>query len=190
MNVFVSSDERGKRRARRDIYALLLLGAAAATAGIIISFRHKTQIMNLLDKTKLALVGRTINKIIVHCTATRPSQSCTVEQIDQWHRQRGFDSIGYHYVVYRDGSVHQGRPLSKAGAHCVGQNSDSIGISYCGGVAEDGQTPQDNRTPAQKASLIQLIKELRQAYGNIPVYGHRDFSSKACPSFDARKEYN
>lgn len=73
---------------------LLLLGVAATAAGIVIYRKHKTQIMNLLDKTKLALVGRTINKIIVHCTATRPSQSCTVEQIDQWHRERGFDCIG------------------------------------------------------------------------------------------------
>ena len=114
---------------------LLLLGVAATAAGIVIYRKHKTQIMNLLDKTKLALVGRTINKIIVHCTATRPSQACTVELIDQWHRERGFDCIGYHYVIYRDGSVHEGRALSKVGAHCTGQNSDSIGISYCGGVA-------------------------------------------------------
>lgn len=170
--------------------ALLLLGVATAATGIILSIRYKTQIMNLLDKTKLALVGRTINKIIVHCTATRPSQACTLEMIDKWHRQRGFDGIGYHYVIYRDGSVHEGRPLSKVGAHCVGQNSDSIGISYCGGVAEDGKSPQDNRTDAQKTALKQLIKELRQAYGNIPVYGHRDFANKVCPSFDAKKEFN
>ncbi|MDO4462704.1 MAG: N-acetylmuramoyl-L-alanine amidase [Bacteroidia bacterium] len=135
-------------------------------------------------------MGRTINKIIVHCTATRPLQSCTISQIDKWHRERGFDGIGYHYVIYRDGSIHEGRPLSKVGAHCVGQNSDSIGIAYCGGVAEDGTTPQDNRTAAQKVALNQLISELRQAYGDIPVYGHRDFSDKACPSYDASKEHN
>lgn len=172
-------------------YAMLLfIGVVTTVTGIIIARKYRTQIMNILDRTKLALVGRTINKIIIHCTATRPSQDCTVALIDQWHRQRGFDGIGYHYVIYRDGSVHEGRPLSKVGAHCVGQNSDSIGISYCGGVAEDGTTPQDNRTDAQKVAIRQLIKELRQAYGNIPVYGHRDFATKACPSFDATKEYN
>lgn len=172
-------------------YAMLLfIGVVTTVTGIIIARKYRTQIMNILDRTKLALVGRTINKIIIHCTATRPSQDCTVALIDQWHRQRGFDGIGYHYVIYRDGSIHEGRPLSKVGAHCVGQNSDSIGISYCGGVAEDGTTPQDNRTDAQKVAIRQLIKELRQAYGNIPVYGHRDFATKACPSFDATKEYN
>lgn len=175
---------------KRKLAVLLVAGIATTVAGIVICRKYKTQIMNLLDKTKLALVGRTINKIVVHCTATRPSQACTVELIDKWHRERGFDCIGYHYVIYRDGSVHEGRPLSKVGAHCTGQNSDSIGISYCGGVAEDGKTPQDNRTDAQKQAFKQLIKELRQAYGSIPVYGHRDFANKACPSFDAKKEYN
>ncbi len=174
----------------RKYAMLLIIGVATTVTGIIIARKYKTQIMNILDRTKLALVGRTINKIIIHCTATRASQDCTVQLIDQWHRQRGFDGIGYHYVIYRDGSVHEGRPLSKVGAHCTGQNSDSIGIAYCGGVAEDGTTPQDNRTDAQKATLKRLIAELRQAYGNIPVYGHRDFATKACPSFDATKEYN
>lgn len=174
----------------RKYAMLLIIGVATTVTGIIIARKYRTQIMNILDRTKLALVGRTINKIIIHCTATRPSQDCTVQLIDQWHRQRGFDGIGYHYVIYRDGSVHEGRPLSKVGAHCVGQNSDSIGISYCGGVAEDGTTPQDNRTDAQKVAIRQLIKELRQAYGNIPVYGHRDFANKACPSYDAKTEYN
>ncbi len=144
----------------------------------------------LLDAVKLLAVGRTINKIIVHCTATRASQDVTVDMINSWHVARGFAMIGYHYVIYRDGTLHEGRPLSMVGAHCTGQNSDSIGISYCGGVAEDGTTAEDNRTDAQKATLKQLIKELRATYGNIPVYGHRDFASKACPSFDATAEYN
>ena len=78
----------------------------------------------------------------------------------------------------------------KIGEYYTGQNSDSIGIAYCGGVAEDGVTPQDNRTDAQKASIRQLINELRQAYGDIPVYGHRDFANKACPSYDAKATHN
>lgn len=174
----------------RKYAMLLIIGVATTVTGIVIARKYKTQIMNILDRTKLALVGRTINKIIIHCTATRPSQDCTVQLIDQWHRQRGFDGIGYHYVIYRDGSIHEGRTLSKVGAHCTGQNSDSIGIAYCGGVAEDGVTPQDNRTDAQKTSIRQLINELRQAYGNIPVYGHRDFANKACPSYDAKATHN
>lgn len=53
---------------------------------------------------------RKITEIIIHCSATKEGMDFTVEDIDRWHRQRGFDSIGYHFVIYRDGSLHAGRP--------------------------------------------------------------------------------
>lgn len=133
---------------------------------------------------------RNINKIIVHCSATPEGRNFTVKQIDAWHRQRGFNGIGYHFVIYLDGSVNKGRPLAKAGAHCKGQNKNSIGVCYIGGVATDGKTPKDTRTDAQKASLVKLITKLRQQFPNASVHGHREFANKACPCFDAHKEYN
>ena len=133
---------------------------------------------------------RNINKIIVHCSATPEGRNFTVKQIDACHRQRGFNGIGYHFVIYLDGSVHVGRPLAKAGAHCKGYNAHSIGVCYIGGVATDGKTPKDTRTDTQKASLVKLITELRQQFPNASVHGHREFANKACPCFDAHKEYN
>ena len=132
---------------------------------------------------------RNINKIIIHCSATPEGKNFTVKQIDACHRQRGFNGIGYHFVIYLDGSVHVGRALAKAGAHCKGHNAHSIGVCYIGGVASDGKTPKDTRTDAQKASLVKLITELRQQFPNASVHGHREFANKACPCFDARKEY-
>ena len=132
---------------------------------------------------------RNINKIIIHCSATPEGKNFTVKQIDACHRQRGFNGIGYHFVIYLDGSVHVGRALAKAGAHCKGYNAHSIGVCYIGGVASDGKTPKDTRTDAQKASLVKLITELRQQFRNASVHGHREFANKACPCFDARKEY-
>lgn len=132
---------------------------------------------------------RTINEIIVHCSATPEGKDYTVKQIDQWHRQRGFDCIGYHYVVYRDGTVHKGRDEQRIGAHCKGHNANSIGVCYIGGCATDGKTPKDTRTAAQKAALVKLLRELRQRYPKAIIHGHRDFAAKACPSFDATKEY-
>jgi len=133
---------------------------------------------------------RKIDKIIVHCSATLEGRNYTVKQIDSWHRNRGFNGIGYHYVIYLDGSIHVGRPLAKAGAHCKGYNAHSIGVCYIGGVATDGKTPKDTRTDAQKASLVKLITELRQQFPNASVHGHCEFANKACPCFDAHKEYN
>ena len=132
---------------------------------------------------------RIINEIIIHCSATPEGKDYTVEQIRQWHKQRGFSDIGYHYVIYLDGSVHTGRPESQVGAHCLGHNSHSIGVCYIGGVAKDGKTPKDTRTDAQKESLIKLIKELKAKYPKATVHGHREYANKACPCFDAKNEY-
>lgn len=138
---------------------------------------------------------RVINKIIVHCSATAEGKDYTTAQIKQWHLARGFSDIGYHYVVYRDGSVHVGRSESKVGAHCTGYNSHSIGVCYIGGCdavkrLPDGQlAPKDTRTSAQKAALVELLRTLKAKYPNATIHGHREFANKACPSFDAFNEY-
>ena len=132
---------------------------------------------------------RIINEIIIHCSATPEGKDYTVEQIRQWHKQRGFSDIGYHYVIYRDGSIHSGRPIERIGAHCLKHNAHSIGVCYIGGVAKDGKTPKDTRTDAQKESLIKLIKELKAKYPKATVHGHREYANKACPSFDVKNEY-
>ena len=117
---------------------------------------------------------RKINLIVVHCTATPEGRDVTVADIDRMHRARGWKKIGYHYVVYRDGSVHEGRPVNEVGAHVYGHNANSIGVVYVGGVAKDGN-----------------------------ICGHRDLSPdlnhdgkiepsewvKACPCFNAEEEY-
>ena len=132
---------------------------------------------------------RKISTIIVHCSATPEGKSFTVADIDRWHRQRGFASIGYHFVVYLDGSIHTGRPIGAVGAHFQGHNTNSIGVCYIGGLATDGKSPKDTRTSAQKAALLSLIKELKEQFPHASIRSHRDFAPKACPSFDATKEY-
>lgn len=131
---------------------------------------------------------RRIDKIIIHCTATPEGRNFTVEQIRQMHLARNFSDIGYHFVIYLDGSVHRGRPENRVGAHTTGQNPHSIGISLVGGCEADGKTPKDTRTPAQRKSLIRLVAELRAKYPGATVHGHNEFANKACPSFNVQKE--
>lgn len=131
---------------------------------------------------------RKIDKIILHCSATREGQHFTTQDIDQWHKTRGFARIGYHYVIYLDGSIHTGRAEEQIGAHCLGQNSTSIGICYIGGLDIKGN-PKDTRTPAQKESLIKLVNDMKVKYPNARIYGHREFANKACPCFDVKKEF-
>ncbi len=132
---------------------------------------------------------RTINEIIIHCSATPEGRHVTVSDIDSWHRARGFASIGYHYVIYLDGSVHPGRDVAQIGAHCLGHNARSIGVCYVGGLAADCKTPKDTRTEAQKRALVTLLRDLRTRYPSATIRSHRDFAPKACPSFDATAEY-
>jgi len=133
--------------------------------------------------------SRRINEIIVHCTATSEGRDYTIADITRWHKQRGFATIGYHYVVYRDGSIHVGRDVNLVGAHCTNHNSHSIGVCYVGGCQYNGLTPKDTRTDAQKKALVALLRELRRKYPQAKIHGHRDYANKACPSFDATREY-
>lgn len=131
---------------------------------------------------------RNIDMIIVHCTATPAGRDVTVADVDSWHRKRGFDGIGYHYLVSLDGTVHAGRPLERAGAHCRGYNSRSVGVCYVGGLDRDGR-PADTRTPAQRRALTELLGDLRRRFPCAVIHSHRDFAAKACPCFDATAEY-
>jgi N-acetylmuramoyl-L-alanine amidase len=126
---------------------------------------------------------REITRIILHCSATPEGKDFTVADIDKWHKARGWQGIGYHYVVYRDGSVHEGRNIAVAGAHTSGYNKNSIGVCYIGGVATDGRTPKDTRTPAQRRALRVLVEQLKKQFPKATVHGHYEFAAKACPSF-------
>lgn len=123
----------------------------------------------------------------MHCAATPEGKDYTVAQIEEWHRARGFEGIGYHYVIGRDGRVYAGREPDKAGAHCTGHNAQSIGVCYIGGVATDGKTPKDTRTPAQRRALEALVRQLLAAHPGATVHGHNEYAAKACPSFNVKQ---
>ena len=152
---------------------------------------------------------KTIDAIVIHCSATRAGQDVRASDIDKWHRERGFAMIGYNYVIDLDGTVEKGRPLTMDGAHCntaglSGKvyNKHSIGICYVGGLDKHGR-PADTRTPAQKIALVKLVNELMARYPIVEVIGHRDASPdkngdgkitqnewvKTCPCFDVKAEF-
>ena len=132
---------------------------------------------------------RKITEIIVHCSDTVEGTNWTVDDLRKWHKDRGWLDIGYHYVVYLDGSIHKGRPDEVVGAHCVGHNAHSIGVCYIGGKEAGTFRAKDTRTPAQQEALLRLLIVLVCRYPAAEIYGHRDFANRKCPCFDARKEY-
>ena len=133
---------------------------------------------------------RGINKIIVHCSATREGENFEVAEIRRWHVEgRGWSDIGYHFYIDLYGQIHKGRDIAKIGAHCKGHNRNSIGICYCGGVEADGKTPKDTRLDCQKEALTAVLRTLKAMFPNAVIHSHKDFANKACPSFDATHEY-
>lgn len=133
---------------------------------------------------------RTITLIIIHCSATRADRSYSFDTCRLDHiRHRRFSDIGYHYYLTRDGRLHPGRPLERVGAHCLHHNRHSIGICYEGGLTPEGLAA-DTRTPAQKSTLLSLLRELKQRFPRALIVGHHDLNpQKSCPCFDAAGEY-
>ncbi|MBQ8462722.1 MAG: N-acetylmuramoyl-L-alanine amidase [Prevotella sp.] len=132
---------------------------------------------------------RTITLIVIHCSAVRPDQESSAKDIDNWHRDKGWNGIGYHYVVRRSGQIEPGRPEETVGAHCVNHNRHSLGICYEGGLDIRGK-PADTRTEAQRASLRRLLEELHRAYPRALIVGHHDLNpQKDCPCYRPVTEY-
>ncbi|WP_454960426.1 N-acetylmuramoyl-L-alanine amidase [Capnocytophaga leadbetteri] len=134
---------------------------------------------------------RQIKYLVVHCSATPEGRNHTAKDIDLWHRQRGFDGIGYNYIIRLDGTVEEGRDVNKIPSHVKGYNKESIGICYIGGIDKNTLQPKDTRTAAQKEALKKLLVELKKLYPQAEILGHRDFPNvaKACPCFNAKIEY-
>ena len=132
---------------------------------------------------------RALKRIILHCTATPEGKHFDVATIRRWHvKDRGWKDIGYHYVIYIDGSVHEGRPIEQAGAHTSGHNADSIGITYVGGC-DSKMKAKDTLNEAQETAMVNLIKALREQHGELSLHGHNEFAAKACPSFKVKDKF-
>lgn len=135
---------------------------------------------------------RPVRRIIVHCSLTRPDQDIGAEEITRWHvNENGWSDIGYHYVIRRDGTLEAGRPLSREGAHCKGNNDDSIGICLVGGrklyLATKESMHEFNYNIEQLSTLQSIIKILNDTFGPLRVSGDRDWHpDKWCPGFDVR----
>ena len=146
---------------------------------------------------------RNVTDIIVHCSATPEGRNVQLKDIDRMHKERGFNKVGYHFIVLLDGTIEIGRNLTEQGAHVSGHNENTIGVCYIGGMDENNKKAKDTRTNHQKVSLFYLLNVLKKITKNAKISGHRDFSKdlnkdgvitpneymKECPCFDAINEY-
>ena len=137
---------------------------------------------------KLIKSVRQITKIILHCTATPEGRDVDAADITRWHKNKGWRTNGYHYIIKLDGTIEEGRSVQMVGAHTIGHNVGSLGVVYAGGCDQD-MNPKDTRTPEQDIALTNLLSALLDMYPIAALYGHNEFSNKACPSFDVQEEY-
>lgn len=127
------------------------------------------------------------DRLIIHCSATRPDQNVTVADIRRWHtepkpRGNGWSDIGYHGVIQRDGTLEYGRSVRRMGAHVRGHNRDSLGLCLIGGHGSASTDRfSDHFTEGQRATLSAIILAA-QGFG-LTVHGHNDYAAKACPGF-------
>lgn len=128
---------------------------------------------------------RKIDLLIVHCAATPATLDIGAKEIRQWHLDKGWSDIGYHFVIRRNGEIELGRKEEKIGSHVAGHNARSLGICMVGGVNRQND-PQNNFTAKQFATLDRLLRILKAKYPQATVHGHNEFSNKACPSFDVQ----
>jgi len=126
-------------------------------------------------------MGRIIDEVIVHCSATKPSMDIGVKEINEWHLNRGWSGIGYHFVIRRNGKIEPGRPTNLVGAHCKGRNKHSIGVCLVGGINERGEA-EFNYTSKQIVTLTYFL--VSEKILGRKISGHNQYSSKACPCFN------
>jgi len=126
---------------------------------------------------------RKIDAIVIHCSDTFPEMDIGVAEIRQWHLNRNWKDIGYHYCIRRNGHVEPGRPVEQQGAHCRGHNSTSLGVCLVGGKSRAGEQAC-NFTYLQWIALSDLVIELCDQHDIVKVLGHNQIANKSCPSFD------
>lgn len=119
---------------------------------------------------------RDIKRIIIHCSDSDNPKHDDISVIDQWHKERGWKKVGYHYFIQSDGNIQVGRDIEEVGAHCYGYNEDSIGICLHG---------KNHFTKDQFIMLAELIKHYMNKFNISEVEGHNHYNKhKTCPNFD------
>ena len=139
--------------------------------------------------------------LVLHCTATQEGREVTSAQIRAWHTDpvskggRGWKQVGYTDMIHRDGTIER---LVDNNEDAVvdtweitngasGINSVSRHVVYVGGVAKDGKTPKDTRTPEQLIAMKHYVKDFHRRFPKVKIIGHNEVAAKACPSFDVGK---
>lgn len=105
-----------------------------------------------------------------------------VRFIQDYHQTgRGWNDIGYHYLIDGEGRIFEGRPEDAQGAHVLANNEGNVGISLLGNFHPPYDHPLN---AAQREAIRRLGAWLRDRHGVSPgtYRGHRDYGNRtSCP---------
>lgn len=146
-------------------------------------------------------MGKKLQYLVIHCTATPEGREVTSDDIRHWHTSppeqggRGWKQVGYTDMIHLDGTIERLVGNNEDGVvdgweitnGVAGKNSVSRHIVYVGGVASDGKTPKDTRTREQHEALEKYVKDFHNRFPDVQIVGHNELAAKACPSFDVKK---
>ena len=119
------------------------------------------------------------NEIIIHCSDTPTGRAVSASDIHSWHLQRGWNGIGYHWIIGIDGKLEQGRPEYWQGSHCKGHNFNTLGVCLIG---------RGEYTELQELTLATLVHSIRQRHDIKSIKGHNEYdTNKTCPMFDVQE---
>lgn len=122
------------------------------------------------------LITRPIDRVFIHCSASDNPKHDDVTVIDRWHRARGFDMVGYHHFIKKNGIIQNGRPLDRVPAAQAPHNTGTIAICLHG-------LKEENFTTAQASSLYKICRAIDESY-DVTFHGHKEVANKACPVID------
>lgn len=142
-----------------------------------------------------------LQRLVLHCTATPEGREVTSKEIRAWHTNpvnrggRGWSQVGYTDMIHLSGKVERLVDNNEDANvdpweitnGVKGCNSTSRHVVYVGGVARDGKTPRDTRTPSQLKAMEAYVKDFHHRFPDVRIVGHNELAAKACPSFDVQK---
>lgn len=125
---------------------------------------------------KFTAPKRQIKRVFIHCSASDNPAHDDVSVIKQWHLERGWRDIGYHFYIKKDGTIQTGRNIEVIPAAQAGNNTGTIAIC-CGGLID---------FPArQMNALVELCDAINEAIAGVTFHGHCEVEpNKTCPVFD------
>ena len=121
-----------------------------------------------------------VKNLVVHCSDTDDDLDLTAIDIHKLHLSFGWEGIGYHKIICKNGNIENGRPEFWEGAHIYGKNLESLGVCLIG---------KKNFNNYQFSSLKEVLIDWKKKYPHAKIYGHRDLikTKKTCPNFDVKK---